>query len=290
MRDLPTGAAMVAGVAGQPISHSLSPFVHTAWLRHMGINGVYAPFSPLDDTAFRQLIIMCQTNGIKGFNVTAPFKTLALSLSDKLSDKARQAGSANLLSFGEDEQIYGDSTDGYGLVRAFALQAPDCDLSTGPVVVMGAGGAARAAVAALIALKCPQIRVVNRTLSHAQDLVTTMGSPSVKAFSEADKDLALYGATGLINSTSGGALPDFKRLSQNACVMDMTYRPLKTNWLVAAEALGLRVVDGLSMLIEQARPSFKAFYGQEPDPDFNVRALALAHLGEAPELIYQNDP
>lgn len=281
MKNLPTGAAMVAGVAGHPIHHSLSPFLHTAWLRDLGLNGVYAPFSPPDDHGFERLLLSCRSNGVKGLNVTAPFKEQALALADDCAEPTRRCGSANLLTFDSDGRIFAATTDGHGLLRAFGLQAPDCDLGSGPVAIIGAGGAARAAAAALLAHGCPQVRVVNRTLARAEDLVFAMGGGAT-AFDIHDLGRAFTGCVAVINAASGGPLPLFDALPDHATVMDMSYRPLRTNWLRAAEARGLKTVDGLDMLIEQARPSFEAFYGAAPNPAFDVRGLALKYLGEKP--------
>lgn len=279
IETLPTGAAKVAGVVGQPITHSLSPLLHTAWLRDMGLNGVYAPFGPKDSHQFERLILSCRSNGIKGLNITAPFKEEALRLSDTLSETARTAGSVNLMTFDDDGLIYGDSTDGYGLIKAFSIMAPNCDLKSGPVVIFGAGGASRSAASALIQMGCPIVRIINRTKARAEALVFDL-KHNIEAYDLTEIDKAFDGCVAIINGASGGPQPIFESLKNPITVMDMTYRPLKTNWLKAAESAGHTVVDGLQMLIEQARPSFEAFYGQAPNPEFDVRALALAHLGE----------
>lgn len=295
---LPTGNAMVAAVVGHPVHHSMSPFLHTAWLRHMKLNGVYAAFNPQNEHAFDRLILSCRSNGIKGLNVTAPFKAQALALADTVDESARHCGSANLLTFDEEGYVHARSTDGLGLTRAFELQAPDCDLTAGPVVIMGAGGASRAAVAAMLDAGAPEVRIVNRTLARAEELVfafqdehdhihltgkekTISLRKRVTAYELTDVDRAFRGSVAVINAASGGPLPLFDALDDTATVMDMTYRPLRTNWLLAAQERGLTTVDGLNMLIEQARPSFAAFYGQPPDSGFDVRSLALQSLGEA---------
>lgn len=301
MKDtLPTGAAMVAAIVGQPVHHSMSPFLHTAWLRNLGLNGVYAAFSPKDEHDFDRLILSCRSNGIKGLNVTAPFKAQALAMADTIADSAKSCGSANLLTFDEEGYVHAQSTDGYGLTRAFELQAPKCDLSAGPVVIMGAGGASRAAVAAMLDAGCKDVRIVNRTIARAEELVfafhdqqnTTRLTGREKAITPAtlrktvtaydltQVDRAFAGAVAVINAASGGPLPLFDALPDTATVMDMTYRPLKTAWLQAAEERGLAIVDGLQMLIEQARPSFEAFYGVLPFGGFDIRGLALDYLGE----------
>ncbi len=286
IETLPTGAAKIAAIVGQPVHHSMSPFLHNAWLRHMKINGVYAAFGPKDEHGFERLILSCRSNGIKGLNVTAPFKAQALALADTVADSARACGSANVLTFDDDGYIHAQSTDGLGLTQAFALQAPGCDLSSGPVVIMGAGGASRAAVAAFLDAGTPEVRIVNRTLARAEELVFAFqgdqayARQKVTAFDLTDVDRAFSDAVAVINAASGGPLPLFDALPASATVMDMTYRPLRTNWLKAAADRGLTTVDGLNMLIEQARPSFEAFYGQLPDASFDIRVLALKFLRE----------
>ncbi len=237
MKNLPTGAAMVAGVVGQPIHHSLSPFLHTAWLRDLGLDGVYVPFAPKDEHGFERLVLSCRSNGIKGLNVTAPFKEQALALADSSEAATRRCGSANLLTFGQDGHVFASTTDGYGLLRAFELQAPTCDLTAGPVAIMGAGGAARAVTAALLDKGCPEARIVNRTLARAEDVVFALGK-GVMAFELSDIDRAFAGCVAIINAASGGPLPLFDALPDKATAMDMTYRPLKTNRLLRRNSAG----------------------------------------------------
>jgi shikimate dehydrogenase len=278
IETLPTGAAKVAGVVGQPIHQSLSPFLHNAWLRELCLNGVYAPFSPKDEHGFERLILSCRTNGIKGLNVTAPFKEIALKLADSYSDIALSCGSANLLTFDDEGHVHADSTDGLGLIRAFELQSPGCDLKK-PVAIMGAGGAARAVIAALLAKGCTDVRIVNRTIARAEELVFVF-KDGVSAYDVTQIARAFDGVSAIINAASGGPLPLFDHAPDQATAMDMTYRPLKTAWLQAAEARGLKLVDGLNMLIEQARPSFEAFYSEAPPAELDIRDLALRYLGE----------
>lgn len=275
----PTGAAKVAGVVGRPIAHSLSPAIHTAWIEAAGLDALYAPFAPRDEPAFERLVRGFRGGVVAGLNVTAPFKEKALALSDEADAVAIRAGSANLLLFHEDGHVEARSTDGWGLIAAFAEQAREVDLTAAPVVVLGAGGAARAAVAALLDAGSPEVRVVNRTVGRAEELVFAFGART-RAFALTDADRALAGAGVLVNAAAAGPLLALDRLPEGAVVMDMTYRPLRTALLQAAAARGLPTVDGLSMLINQARPSFEAFYGQAP-PKIDVRAAALAALEAA---------
>ena len=149
MRPAVSGETIVAGVAGQPVRHSLSPLIHNAWLVAAGLVGVLVAFAPALDrfTAFADGL---RGGLIRGLNVTAPFKEAALALADEVSPIGRAAGSANLLVFEADGAIHADNTDGQGLLDAFAAQAPGFDPAAGPVTILGAGGAARAVAAAFL--------------------------------------------------------------------------------------------------------------------------------------------
>ena len=277
-----TAKTIVAGVAGAPVRHSLSPLMHNAWLEAGGVDGVYVAFAPHQDR-FPAFAEGLRGGAVRGLNVTIPFKEQALAVADDASALAKAAGAANLLLFHEDGRIEARNTDGEGLLQAIAVQAPDFDLNAGPVTVMGAGGAARGAVAALLQAGCLDIRVCNRTLDRAEKLAEdVMGLHSgalVRAFERADH--AVDGAGLVINATSlglgGGPGPDtpWCLARSGAVAVDMVYKPLDTAWLQEARAHGLRTVDGLEMLIRQAIPSFRAFFGSEP-PELDVRALLLA--------------
>lgn len=276
-----TAKTVVAGVAGAPVRHSLSPLMHNAWLKAAGLDGIYVAFAPHQDR-FKVFAEGLRGGAVRGLNVTIPFKEQALAVADEASALAKAAGAANLLLFHEDGRIEARNTDGEGLLRAIQVQAPGFDIIAGPVTVMGAGGAARGAVAALLEAGVGDIRLCNRTLDRAEKLVEDVSGAGsgalVRAFERADR--AVEGAACVINATSlglgGGQGPDTPwRLTQpGAVAMDMVYKPLDTEWLQEARAHGLRTVDGLEMLIRQAIPSFRAFYGAEP-PDLDVRPLLL---------------
>ncbi|HEY4032295.1 MAG TPA: shikimate dehydrogenase [Caulobacteraceae bacterium] len=276
-----TAKTIVAGVAGAPVRHSLSPLMHNAWLMAAGVDGVYVAFAPHQD-GFKAFAEGLRGGAVRGLNVTIPFKEQALAVADEASALARAAGAANLLLFHEDGRIEARNTDGEGLLRAIAVQAPGFDIAAGPVAVMGAGGAARGAAAALLEAGVSDIRLCNRTLDRAEkvaeDLSGLAAGVLVRAFSRADH--ALEGAACVINATSlglgGGPGPDtpWRMAQPGAVVMDMVYKPLDTEWLQEARAHGLVTVDGLEMLIRQAIPSYRAFYGADP-PGVDVRALLL---------------
>lgn len=280
-----SGAATIGGVCGAPIKHSMSPLIHNAWIQAAGIDAAYVPFAPTVDS-FEAFVNGLRGGAIKGLNVTIPFKERALALADHASDLAKMAGAANLLIFEADGTIHADNTDGPGLLGAIAEQAPGFDASAAPVVILGAGGAARGATAALLLAGAPKVAIVNRTVARAQELADAFGA-KVVAGGEADLPALLTDAGLVINATSlglgGGEGPaaDLTLTPQTAVVMDMVYKPLRTEFLRRAEAAGRRTVDGLEMLLRQAVPSFERMYGVAPSSQVDVRGLLLRILGEA---------
>lgn len=280
-----TGATAVAAVVGRPLTHSLSPLIHNAWLEAARVDGVYVALSPAEDR-FEALVDGLRGGVIRGCNVTLPFKEAALALADRASDRARRAGAANLLVFGDDGTISADNTDGLGLLAAFAVRAPRFKVTAGPIVVLGAGGAARGAVAALLDAGAPEVRLVNRTRARADEIALALGG-GVRVFGWDDAGAAFSGAGAVVQATTlglgGGEGPAvaFEALAAGAVVMDMVYRPLTTELLARAQAAGVTTVDGLEMLIQQAIPSYQAFFGQPPPAGVGVRRLALLALGEA---------
>jgi shikimate dehydrogenase len=279
-----TGATMVAGVVGRPVRHSLSPILHNAWLAGSGVDGVYVPLTASAET-FPILVAGLRGGAVRGLNVTLPFKEAALAAADEASPRARRAGAANVLVFGGDGAVRADNTDGEGLTGALAAQAPGLRLTAAPAVVLGAGGAAAGAVAALLDAGAPQVRIVNRTRAKAEAIAARLGGP-ITVLGWEEIGTANAGAGLLVNATSLGLeghdppLAGLAGLPAGAVVMDMVYRPLETGLLAAARAAGHPVVDGLEMLIRQAIPSFTAFFGQPPPASVDVRALALAALDE----------
>jgi shikimate dehydrogenase len=280
-----TGAAIVAGVCGQPIRHSMSPVIHNAWIAAAGLNAAYVPFAPGEDN-FETFVEGLRGGAIRGLNVTIPFKEQALACADRCSDLAKLAGAANLLIFETDGTMTADNTDGPGLIGAIAVQAPGFDLKASPVVILGAGGAARGAAAALALAGAPRVSIINRTFVRAEAIAVSIGGV-VEAASEDELDALLSQAGLVINATSlglGGGAGPAARLEltpKNAVVVDMVYKPLRTEFLNRADTAGRRTVDGLEMLLRQAVPSFEAFFGVTPPAQVDVRALALAQLGDA---------
>jgi shikimate dehydrogenase len=281
-----SGATIVAGVVGSPVRHSLSPLIQNAWIQAAGVDGVYVALSPTPER-FAALLDGLRGGALRGLNVTLPFKEDALAAADHASARARRAGAANLLLFEPDGTIRADNTDGEGLLAALAEQALGLNVAERPVVVLGAGGAARGAVAALLDAGAPEVRIVNRTLERAHALADELGD-RITVHEWGNLREALTTASAVINATSlglAGREPlavSFDGLQTGSVVMDMVYRPLRTAFLARAASEGFITVDGLAMLIGQAAPSFEAFFGQPPPASVDVRRLALAAPEESP--------
>lgn len=269
-----TGAALLGGIVGYPVSHSLSPVIHNAWLEAGGIDAAYAAFAPRDAAGFEALVSAGRAGLIAGVNVTAPFKEQAFALADEAGAAARLTGSANILVF-EEGRVRAESADGAGVLYALAEQAPGLKLNGASVVILGAGGAARAGAGALIEAGAA-LSILNRTRERAEALAVDLG-PAVSVAPDAG---VLKDADLVINALSVAPDIALETLKPSAVVMDMTYKPVVTPLLAAARARGLTAVDGLAMLIGQATPSFEAIF-RRPPPPLDLRALLLAHLGEA---------
>jgi shikimate dehydrogenase len=276
MRTL-SGKARLAGVLGWPISHSRSPRLHGFWLARHAIDGAYLPL-PVRPERFEAAVRSLVDLGFAGANVTIPHKEAAFALCDEVSEVARRAGSVNTLLFREG-RISGTSTDGFGFLESVREQAPGWHAAEGPAVILGAGGAVRSVAAALLDAGCPRLTLVNRTPARAEAIARDLSGPVEVATAPPLAEAAL-----LVNGTSlgmEGEPPleiDLAPLPPHAVVADMVYVPLETRLLAAARARGLRAVDGLGMLLHQARPGFEAWFGVAPLVDAELREFILADL------------
>ena len=277
-----TGAARIAGVMGWPVAHSKSPVLHGHWLARHGIDGAYVPLAVAPErleTAVRGLAAL----GFAGCNVTIPHKTAVAGLCDRLSDTAARIGAVNTLVFGADGDLSGDNTDAFGFLESLKAGAPGWEPGR-PSLVLGAGGSARAVIAALIGEGCPEVRLANRTAERAQALAREFG-PAVKPVAWAERSDALDGVALLANATSLGmagapALSiDLAAMPAGGTVIDNVYTPLVTPLLDAAARRGLTAVDGLAMLLHQARPGFKAWFGVDPEVNEALRQAVLEAAG-----------
>ena len=270
----------LAGVIGHPVAHSRSPALHSYWLRRYGLQGHYIPLdiAPAD---LPDLIHILPRLGFVGLNVTVPHKEAILRIADVITDRAALIGAANTLIFRRDGKIHADNTDGSGFIANLRQRAPNWVPASGPAVVFGAGGAARAVIAALIEVGVPEIRLTNRTRVRADGLRADFGA-KVIVHDWVQASNIVQDAMTVVNTTSLGMTgkPDFhaplQALSPRALVTDLVYTPLKTRFLIDAEAAGCTVVDGLGMLLHQAAPGFERWFGQRPDVDDATRTAVLS--------------
>ncbi len=270
-----SGHARLAGILGWPVSHSRSPRLHGLWLRRHGIDGAYLPL-PVRPERFAEAVRSLADLGFRGANVTIPHKEAAFAVCDRVEASAERAGAVNTLVFREG-CIEGSNTDGYGFLANLRDGAPGWRAEAGPAVILGAGGSARAIAAALLDAGCPHLTLVNRSPARAEALARALGGPIAVADRPPLGDAAL-----LVNTTSLGMQGqpplelDLAPLPAGAVVADIVYVPRETGLLAAARARGLTAVDGLGMLLHQARPGFAAWFGVEPVVDDALRAF-VAH-------------
>jgi len=266
-----SGKAKLAGVIGWPVAHSLSPRLHGYWLDAHGVDGAYVPLAVPRDN-FARVIESLRIAGFAGVNVTVPHKEAAFAIAHELDDAAQAAGAVNLLLFGGGK-IIGRNTDATGLAASLSEALAKNALNGKDAVVLGTGGAARAAFLALSELGVREIRIVGRNHGRSDVLAREFSArvkTPLRAMAWKDWAKAADGAGVLVNATSAGMAGKEKLelsldpLPVNAVVTDLVYNPLETDLLQRAQARGNRIVDGLGMLMHQAVPAFEAFYGERP--------------------------
>lgn len=269
--------AQVAGIIGWPVAHSRSPRLHGYWLEKHKIDGAYIPL-PIQPEHFADTVRGLMNAGFAGANVTIPHKLAAFAVCDVVDPSAQKAGAVNTLIF-RDGRITGVCSDGYGFLTN--LRAHGVDPKAGPVLLLGAGGAARA-IAATLLDEGVAVTIANRTPAHADAFIAALPGPRIVAWE--DRDAALADHALIVNTTALGmegkdplAL-DLTRASPGTAVADIVYVPLETPLLKAAAAHGLKPVEGLGMLLYQGIPGFKAWFGVEPTVDDALRRFVAADL------------
>lgn len=271
-----------AGVIGWPVAHSRSPKLHGFWLKHHGLVGRYdkLPVPPEDLAAF--IADLPREPGFRGVNVTIPHKIAVLPLMAQIDDTARRIGAVNTVVVQSDGSLHGSNTDAFGFIENLKADAPGgWAASAGPAVVLGAGGAARAVIVALLDAGVKELRLANRSIEKAEALATEFGKAILPVVWD-ERAQALAGANLLVNTTSLGMAGQpsleitLNDLPVTALVNDIVYSPLVTDLLARAEARGNPVVDGLGMLLHQGRPGFEAWFGVAPSVTPELRAAVLA--------------
>jgi len=259
----------IAGLVGWPVAHSRSPVIHNHWLAHYGIAGRYVLF-PVPPDKLEAAVRGLAALGLRGCNVTTPHKQAIFPLLDRVDDLARRIGAVNTVVVEKDGTLTGFNNDGNGFIQSLRDVDSQWRPDRGPILVLGAGGAARAVVASLAAQGAREIRVANRTVEKAKEIADAVGG-AVKVVPWEQRDEALADIAMLANATSLGSAgkPPLEialdRLPKRALVGDLIYVPPETPLLVAARTRGNMTVNGLGLLLNQARPAFNAWFGVIPE-------------------------
>ena len=268
---------LLAGLMGWPVMHSRSPALHNYWFARHGLAGTYVPLAIRPESLAAALKALARL-GFAGCNLTIPHKEAALALVDEVDAAAQRIGAANCIVVRPDGSLFASNTDAYGFIEGLVEADPSWRADAGPIVVIGAGGGSRAAVYSLAERGARDIRLLNRTFARAQALAEEFGGP-IKALPWSERHGALEGAAMLVNTTSQGMVGeppldlDLERLPQRALVADIVYIPRETPLLAAARARGNRTINGLGMLLHQARPAWREWFGIDPEVTPDLRAL-----------------
>jgi shikimate dehydrogenase len=259
---------ILAGVMGWPVAHSRSPLIHNYWIREHHLNGAYGLF-PVQPNQLEAAIRGLGALGMAGCNITIPHKVNAMACVDWVHPLAQRMGAINTVVVQPDGSLHGFNNDGFGYIQSLLDAQPNWKADAGPIVVLGAGGAARAIVVSLLNAGATNIRVINRTHSTAQALAQELGV-CVSSPSWTERHNALSDAALLINTTNQGMQGQpaldihLNDLPMHALVSDAIYIPLETPLLKEARFRGNPTVNGLGMLLHQARPAFEAWFGVMP--------------------------
>jgi shikimate dehydrogenase len=266
--SIPNGFGL-AGVIGMPVTHSRSPTLHNFWLNAHGIRGAYVPLA-VEPERLKDALPGLVALGFRGCNVTMPHKQTAMALLDRINETARRIGAVNTIVVEADGTLSGFNNDGNGFVQSLRDVKPGWRADEGPILLLGAGGAARAVVVALLENGARQIRLANRTDEKAQAIAREFG-PAVTTVAWVDRNAAIAEPALLVNCTDRGMIGkpalevDLARLTPATLVADLIYTPLETPFLAEARQRGCMTVNGLGLLLNQARLAFKAWFGVLPD-------------------------
>ncbi|MBE9635938.1 shikimate dehydrogenase [Salipiger mangrovisoli] len=269
----------LAGVIGSPIAHSRSPLLHGHWLKTYGLPGHYIPMD-VPTAKLQETLRLLPQIGFVGVNITIPHKERVMEIADVVSDRATLIGAANTLTFRENGTIYADNTDGYGFIENLKQNAPEWRAAAGPAVVLGAGGAARAVITALLEAGVPKLYLCNRTRVRAEKLREDFGQ-RVHVIDWVHAGNLLEEANTVVNTSSLGMVgkPELRvpldGLRPGTLVTDIVYTPLETRLLRIGREMGCVCVDGLGMLLHQAVPGFERWFGKRPVVDQATRDAVL---------------
>ena len=267
-------------VIGHPIAHSKSPLIHNHWIAQHKLDGEYGTVD-IEPDYLKEGTAMLVKAGYAGFNVTVPHKEAIAALCTQRDEAAAKIGAVNTVKI-QDGELLGMNTDAYGFAENIKQNAPWFKFTGRHAFVIGAGGAARAVLYALLKMGCQKVVITNRTRSRAEELAQHFADMGVVEVVDWDqKDAALEGMNLVVNTSTLGmnGQPeleiDLSALGAKALVNDIVYAPLKTRLLQQAEASDRPIVTGIGMLLHQARPAFQTWYGVMPEVDAALEAKIL---------------
>jgi len=275
-----------ACVIGWPIGHSRSPIIHNYWLKKYGIDTVYEKKAVEPKNAAHFIANLAASEFI-GCNVTIPHKETAFQAVAKADEIARRLGAVNTVCL-KDGVVCGTNTDGEGFIASLRHSHPKFSLMDKTAIIIGAGGAAKAIIGALLDEGVVKIGVINRTRERIHDLQMQFGS-GIYEIGETISNDALKSCGLLVNTTSQGmeGQPplelEIQSLNSNALVADIVYTPLETAFLANAKQRGNPVLGGLGMLLHQAVRGFELWFGVKPEVTTELYELIAADVQRAPK-------
>lgn len=273
---------LMAGVMGWPVLHSRSPKIHNFWFAKYRLAGTYVPLA-IRAEGLRAALRALPALGFAGCNLTIPHKEAAFEIVDRADPLARRIGAINCVVVARDGSLDSYNYDGFGYIQSILEAYPAWRADAGPIVVVGAGGGARAVLVSLADQGAREIRLVNRSPARAQALARELGAP-IKAVAWNERHAALDGAAMVVNTTSQGMAGQqpldlaLDKLQASALVSDIIYIPRETPLLAAARLRGNPTVNGLGMLLHQARPAFHAWFGVMPEVTAELRSMIEATI------------
>ena len=268
---------LLAGVLGWPVMHSRSPLLHNYWFEKYRLAGRYVPLA-IEPAGLAAALRALYPLGFAGCNLTIPHKQAALAIVDEVDAVASKIGAISCVIVRPDGSLGGSNNDCYGFIRNLKQEHPAWRADAGPIAVIGAGGGARAVCYALAQEGAREIRLINRTFERARRIADEFGAP-VTALSWEQREDALADVAMVVNTTNQGMRGEpaldlkLDRLPPSALAADLIYVPRETPFLAAARERGNRTINGLGMLLHQARPAWQAWFGIAPEVTPELRTL-----------------
>jgi shikimate dehydrogenase len=268
----------LAGVIGCPIAHSLSPRIHAYWLSKYGLKGHYIPLH-IERDDLKTTLITLPKMGFRGVNITIPYKQAVIDHASTISGTVEKLGAANTLSFDHDGKIHLDNTDGFGFIESIKHLYVNTTRPKDRALILGAGGASRAIIDALQKFGFQSLTIANRTQAKADALAHDFNALTLP-WDKVQPNLDVFDL--VVNTTALG-MTGFPELdlefhpkpAHQMIVVDIIYAPILTPFLISAQRVGHIAINGLDMLINQARPGFEKWFGTYPELDADIRSRVL---------------